>query len=73
VAFLESSFFMVQPQADCLIRIGQVLERIRVSRSAWYRGIRLGIYPPPVKIGRKVALWRTSTIDALVAGLGETK
>lgn len=56
--------------SDSLLRIGQVLKLVPVSRSAWYKGIRLGIYPPPIKIGRKLAFWRASTIDALITELG---
>jgi prophage regulatory protein len=70
---LEGSFFLTHPYSDSLLRIAEVLKLIPVSRSAWYRGIRIGIYPSPIKIGRKVALWRTSTINALVTSLAEAK
>lgn len=53
-----------------LLRIKQVLQIVPISRSAWYRGIRDGIYPRPVKVGRKLAFWRSSDISALVASLG---
>lgn len=43
----------------------QVLERIPVATSSWYRGLDSGIFPPPVKIGRRV-FWRSVDIDRLV-------
>lgn len=41
---------------------------IPVSRSAWYAGIKDGIYPAPVHIGNsRISLWREADIDKLVA------
>ncbi len=40
---------------------------IPVCRAAWYKGIKAGIYPPPVKLGPRVAVWRASDIYALIA------
>ena len=39
---------------------------VPVCRAAWYRGIKSGRYPPPVKLGR-VSVWRASEIYALIA------
>lgn len=36
-----------------------------VSRATWYRGIREGEYPQPVKFGR-MSLWRAEDIRALL-------
>jgi predicted DNA-binding transcriptional regulator AlpA len=41
---------------------------IPVSRSAWYAGIKAGIYPAPVHIGNsRISLWRESDINELIA------
>jgi prophage regulatory protein len=51
---------------DPLLRLAQVLAVFPVSRSAWYAGVRAGIYPAPLKIGIRAAAWRTSTIKELI-------
>jgi len=35
------------------LRLKSVLEIIPVSRSTWYRGMKSGIYPKPVKLSEK--------------------
>lgn len=42
---------------------------IPVSRSAWYAGIKDGIYPKPVKLSERTAAWRSTDIDELVKRL----
>jgi predicted DNA-binding transcriptional regulator AlpA len=34
------------------LRLSSVLELVQVSKSTWYRGVKSGIYPKPIKIGR---------------------
>lgn len=55
-----------------LLRLPDVLDRIPVSRSDWYRGMRHGKYPRPVKIGLRSVAWTESSIDALVRDLSAT-
>ena len=44
---------------------------IPVSRSAWYAGIKEGIYPKPVKLSERTSAWRSTDIDELVKRLSE--
>lgn len=39
---------------------------IPVSRSEWYRGIREGRYPAPVKLSPRVSAWSVDDIRALL-------
>lgn len=55
-----------------LLRLPDVLDRIPVSRSDWYRGMRRGQYPRPVKIGLRSVAWREAEIDTLVRTLSAT-
>lgn len=50
-----------------LLRLGGVLSKFPVSRSAWYAGVKNGIYPAGIKVGggRTVA-WTESSIDELI-------
>ena len=38
---------------------------VPVSKTTWYAGIKAGIYPAPVHLG-KTAVWRVSDIRALL-------
>jgi prophage regulatory protein len=40
---------------------------IPVSRSAWWLGIRNGIYPAGVKLGTRTTAWAVESIRALIA------
>ena len=51
--------------SDYLLRIEEVLEKIPVSRASWYRGIKRGDFPVPVKVGRS-SFWRYSDIQDII-------
>ena len=53
-------------QYEALLRLPAVLKRFPVSRSAWYAGVKAGIYPPAIKLGLRTAAWKKSSIDALI-------
>jgi len=55
------------PPAKRLLRLSQVLERFPVSKSQWYKGIRAGMYPKPLKLG-KMSFWYEDDINALIEG-----
>ncbi|WP_150586960.1 helix-turn-helix transcriptional regulator [Pandoraea communis] len=55
--------------ADSLLRLPEVLAIIPVSRATWYEGIRSGRFPAQVKLGPRIAAWRRSDIDRLLASL----
>lgn len=40
-----------------------------ISRAAWYRGVREGRYPAPVRIGERAVAWRAEDINRLIASL----
>jgi prophage regulatory protein len=55
-----------QQGGNCLLRINEVLRRVPVSRASLYEGIKLGIYPRPVRIGKRTVAWRERDIDELI-------
>lgn len=59
----------VKPGHDKLLRLPEVLERVPVSKSAWWAGTKNGTYPAAIKLSPRVAVWRESDIDMLVAGM----
>ena len=54
------------PASNYLLRIDEVLRRVPVSRASLYEGIKLGIYPRPVRIGKRTVAWRERDIAALI-------
>ncbi|MBT0664524.1 AlpA family phage regulatory protein [Geobacter pelophilus] len=56
---------------DRLIRLNEVLERIPVSRSTWWAGVKSGRFPAPVRnLGPRIAAWRLSIIMKIAKGEG---
>ena len=51
------------------LRLPQVLERIPVSKSTWWTGVRKGTFPKPVKLTERTSAWLQDDIDALCANL----
>lgn len=54
-----------------LIKLPDVLQLYPVSRASWYNGIKLGKYPPPIKIGPRSSAWRLSDINKLIEDVGQ--
>ena len=46
---------------------------IPVSRSAWWAGIKKGLFPRPVKLGPRTTAWRVEDLRALIEQMGERK
>ena len=49
-----------------LLRIHEVLQLVPVSRATWYQGIKDGIYPAPVRLGKRSVAWRERDIQAIL-------
>lgn len=54
-----------------LLRKPQVIARTGIPKSSWERGVRLGYYPKPIKIGKRAVAWTSTSIDALIYDLVE--
>lgn len=52
-----------------LLRLGDVLERIGMSRAWLYLAMSQGSFPRPVRLGRRAVAWRESDISAWQGGL----
>lgn len=51
-----------------LLRLPEVLSLLRISRSTFYEGIKLGIYPKGVRLGkRSVAWWLHDLLNSLAS------
>ena len=61
-----SQFQTNQTDMGRLVRLKGVLERIPVSKSTWWEGVKSGKFPKPVKLGSRLTCWRESDILDLV-------
>jgi len=57
----------------CFLRLPQVLERIPLSKSTWWSGVREGRFPKPVKLTERTSAWLQADIDALCDRLAGTE
>lgn len=56
-------------QPDRLLRVPHITERMGISRSGWWKGVKNGKYPPGIKLSPRVTVWKASEIDALIANI----
>lgn len=49
------------------LRLPKVIERTGLSRSSIYSMIGEGLFPAPVKIGRRAVAWREADLDRWAA------
>ena len=56
-----------------LLRLPEVLKRFPVSRTSWYDGIDLGLYPAPLRLGKRTVAWRASDIESVIRNLNPGK
>jgi prophage regulatory protein len=49
-----------------LLRLGEVLDLLKMSKSSWYKGMADRRFPRPVKINPRTALWLWTEIEPLI-------
>lgn len=61
---------MAHEDDDRLLRLHEILAPngpIPVSASTWWCGVKSGRYPPALKLGPRITVWRWRDIRALIA------
>ena len=66
-----SSNAPAKSKRSILLRIQDVLERLPISRSSLYAGMQTGLYPQPVRIGKRTVAWREEDIEACIAAMNK--
>lgn len=51
---------------ELYLRLPQILERLPIAASTWWRWVQIGHAPKGIKLSERVTIWKTSDIDALV-------
>lgn len=52
------------------VRLPQVLSVFPICPTAWWNGVKSGIYPKPVKLGPRTTAWRVEDIRELIQRTG---
>lgn len=55
--------------ATGFLRLKDVQRYIPVSTSTWWKGVREGVYPQPVKLSPRTTAWRVEEIRELITKL----
>jgi prophage regulatory protein len=66
---------MHEKPSDALVRIQKIVGPnglIPISRSSFYAGIRDGIYPKPIRLGKRTSVWRLSELMQIVGKGGSS-
>jgi prophage regulatory protein len=58
------------------LRLPQVLEILPISKSTWWKGVKEGRFPKPIKLTERTSAWVLEDIEDLcnkliTAGIGE--
>lgn len=51
------------------MRLHSVLNLLQIGKATWYKGIREGRYPKPVKLTERCSAWRAEDIRSLIDSL----
>ena len=57
---------MTKNENTRLLREKDVLKIIPVSKACWWRGVKSGRFPKPVKLGPKTTVWKSSDIQRII-------
>lgn len=52
-----------------LLRLPEVIQLVRRSKSQVYRDVRSGHFPAPVKLGPRASAWRSADLQAWLGNL----
>ena len=51
------------------IRLSEILTIIPISKSTWWRKVKTGEYPQPIKFGERIRAWKASEVYAIAENL----
>jgi len=47
-----------------MLKLKEILARLRISKSTWYDGVKRREFPQPVRIGTRTVVWLESEVEA---------
>ncbi len=49
-----------------LLRLRDVLTLLPIGRTSLYEGIKIGLYPKPIKLGKRTVAWREDELKKYI-------
>ena len=53
------------------LRLSQVLAIIPLGKTSWWKGVKMGRFPKPVKLSERCTAWRAEDIRELIKTLAD--
>ncbi len=47
-------------------RVRDLQDKLRISKATVWNWVKLNTFPPPIKLGKGITVWRKSDIDAWI-------
>jgi prophage regulatory protein len=69
--FIKGAFMKTSKYTRNLLRLKDVLAVYPISRTSWYEGVKLGLYPQPLRLGKKTVAWNAQEIEAAINALNK--
>ncbi len=55
------------------VRLSQILDVIPLGKTCWWKGVKSGRFPKPIKLTERCTAWKAEDIRTLIKYLGESK
>lgn len=55
------------PNAEALIRLPEVRQRVGLARTTIYNMVNAGTFPQPIKLGKRAVAWSSRAVDQWIA------
>ena len=63
---MKNETVFAQLPAVGYVRLSQILAVIPIGKSTWWRGVKEGRFPQPIKLGERTTAWHVQDIWALI-------
>ena len=47
----------------------EVLQKFRIGKTTWYAGVQIGIYPKPIRVGKRTVVWSHAAVVESILSL----
>ena len=51
---------------EVLLKASEAARILGISESSWWKGVKDGCFPAPIKLGKRMTRWRSSDVGRLV-------
>jgi prophage regulatory protein len=66
---MKDEMVMNKKTSGQLLRLPEVLDRLPIGKTTFYKGIGLGLFPEPVRLGKRTVAWVEEQLDEAIRDL----